>query len=261
MVGLKRQIYGLPFFRSYRKSRAAKLGEHPVRTDKGFLFSSVPFFQSPGWERYERQTIGALLGEHDVFIDIGANHGFYSILAATRGLEVLAVEPEPGNLAVLRQNLDHNNLDLEIAAVALSDHEGEMSLYGDGDMASLKKSWQGVAGYFRQSVPVTTLDKLVDGRWAGKRILVKMDVEGVEHDVLRGAASTLARSPRPTWLVESYKTSPTGEECPGFTETFRTMFEAGYSATTVDEDPRPIAIDSLASWEHDRSRTSNFLFR
>src|SRR4051794_34975198 len=63
------------------------------------------------WEAAETRFLSALLSEGDTFVDVGANVGYFSVLAARRigaGGTVVAVEPEPRNLELLRANLHRN---------------------------------------------------------------------------------------------------------------------------------------------------------
>jgi FkbM family methyltransferase len=46
-----------------------------------------------------------------------------------------------------------------------------------------------------------TLDDIVRGRFSGEQIAIKVDVEGYEAEVLRGAAAVLAMIPKPSWIV------------------------------------------------------------
>ena len=229
MVSLKRQIYGLPFMRPYRLWRARKIAETPRPVREGFSFASYDMAFSDDWEREERATVLRLLPDCAALIDVGANNGFYSLLAAHLGKHAIAVEPDAGNLVVLRRNLI--GTEVEVFEGAISDEAGTVDLYGDGDMASFDPHWQGVGKHFRQSVPAITLDALIGGRWPGKRLFIKVDVEGAETLVLRGAAATLARDPRPCWLIETLPNLPTGEPNPAFDEAHQLM--SGYRAELI----------------------------
>src|SRR5689334_11505308 len=119
MVSWKRRIYGLPMMGWYRRARAECLTRRPRYTQYGFTFSSIPMYWDPRWEAHERATVARLLPKCKVFIDVGANHGFYSLIAATHGLDVIAVEPEPGNILVLRKNASRNDVNIEICPKGL----------------------------------------------------------------------------------------------------------------------------------------------
>jgi FkbM family methyltransferase len=213
-----------------------------------------------GWEQGEREVMADYLGECVALIDVGANTGFYSILAARAGKVVVAVEPEQGNLALLRSNIALNDVPVEIHAAALSDSVGRSVVYGDGDMASLSREWQGVGEGFKQSVATTTLDEVIGDRWGGKRLFIKIDVEGFEDKVLSGAAQTLARNPKPYWLVETYPRLPTGGHCAAFTKVFETMHAAGYVACLASDRSHIVTTDDVTQWDRDPTKASNFLF-
>src|SRR4051794_39129262 len=104
-MSLKRRIYGLPFFRPYRELRAAQIASHPVETSYGFKFAGDRAYLDPNWEPKERELLGSLLPKVAAFIDVGANHGIYSCLAAHANVPTAAIEPEEGNLRILKANL------------------------------------------------------------------------------------------------------------------------------------------------------------
>ena len=229
MASLKRKIYGLPFMRWYRLHRAGQIARQPRRVAEGFSFASYDLAFTDDWEREERATVARLLPKCGAMVDVGANSGFYSLLANHLGKPSLAVEPDAGNLILLRRNVA--GADVEIAPFALSDKDGTTVLYGDGDMASFDPDWQGVGKYFRQIVTTTTLDALLRGKWAGERLFIKVDVEGAEALVLSGASETLRRSPRPYWLIETLPKLPTGKPNPAYQVTLDAM--AGYDAEHI----------------------------
>jgi len=233
MVSFKRQVYGLPFMRWYRLRRARQIANQPRVTREGFSFASYDMAFSDDWERAERAVVAEKLPECGALIDVGANNGFYSLLANHLGKPALAIEPDAGNLIVLRQNV--SGTAVEVCPCAVSDTKGTVTLYGDGDMASFDTKWQGVGAHFKQSVPAETLDGLLEGKWPADRLFIKVDVEGAEALVLAGASQTLRRSPKPYWLIETLPNIPTGGDNAAYAKTLSIMARAGYQAEPVSE--------------------------
>ena len=243
-----------------------------VRTPLGFLLTSglhpaYELMRRGEFEMAETAVISALLRESDRFVDVGANLGYYTLLALQQGVPAVAFEPQPQNLRCLYANLVANGWegDAEVFPVALAKQPGLLSLYGaSGPSASLVKGWAGYSSRHRQLVPVSTLDHVLVGRFAGERLLVKIDVEGAEFGVLKGALQTLARHPAPAWLLEVclQEFHPDGVN-PDFLEIFRLFRDNGYSAYAVTENTRLVSHDEIESWWRDRRSgiaTFNYLF-
>jgi FkbM family methyltransferase len=132
------------------------------------------------------------------FIDIGANCGIYTILGCTvnSGVRVVAVEPVPRIYAALANNVSQNHLDSRVTVLnmALSNTEGVVPFHEaeDATMGSLAlNGYHGQKGNVIQ-VKCRTLDSLVEELNIQPDFL-KIDVEGFEHLVLRGADRTLDR--------------------------------------------------------------------
>lgn len=138
----------------------------------------------------------------DIYVDIGANYGYMSInakkLVGPNG-RVIAVEPEPRAAGLLKFNAGLNNSEIEIVQKAISDSEGKASFNvatetGLSRMDNLKKNTFGMELAERIEVQKTTLDKLAVELAPDKDLrLVKIDVEGHELSILRGASSVLAK--------------------------------------------------------------------
>jgi FkbM family methyltransferase len=143
----------------------------------------------PDWP--EMQAWRRLLTPGDVFVDVGAHLGTYSLWAAEQGARVIAVEPNPPVAVMLRSNLALNQIDAHVCEVAVADKPGVMKMAGRDQLRMALASSGDV------EVPVTTLNALVgDEEIAG----VKVDVEGAELLVLRGAGKLLGRVP--VWQLE-----------------------------------------------------------
>jgi FkbM family methyltransferase len=124
-----------------------------------------------------------------VVLDIGANVGFFTLLASTlagREGHVFALEPVPRNITYLRRHLDLNNASNTTvieAAAADTCGTGFISNTSDPSMGSL-----GSTGI---SVPLVTLDALLAEGTIAAPSVMKIDVEGAESRVLAGAKSLL----------------------------------------------------------------------
>jgi FkbM family methyltransferase len=139
----------------------------------------------------------------DTFVDVGANVGAYTILAAKNvGADVVSLEPIPSTFSKLQRNVDANQAGGKV----------ELKCYGVGDQAStlrfttrmdcvnhvLAEDERAESGETVE-VPVRTLDELLAGR---QPALLKVDVEGYEWPVLSGARSVLSSSSLKAIIIE-----------------------------------------------------------
>ena len=219
------------------------------------------------FEPDETALLKKFLGKSDVFVDVGANLGYYTCLALQNGRPVIAFEPQQQNLKCLFQNLRINGWGdgVEVFPLALSEKPGLLNLYGaSGPSASLLKSWGSYSPSFHQTVPVSTLDTILNGRLLDKRLLIKIDVEGAEYQVLSGAKATITREIKPTWLLEVclQEFHPEGAN-PDYLKIFQMFWDNGYQAFTAAKTPRLVAQDEVKRWVADKfcdSGTFNYVF-
>lgn len=151
----------------------------------------------------ELSVLRRLLRPGDRFVDVGANIGVYSLVAAECGAEVVAFEPGSAAVAALRSNVALNDLGgrVEVRQEAVGAESGEIEFVdGVGTMGHVvtdaSDDARGQAGLFTGRstrrllrVPMVTLDEVVgDARVAA----LKIDVEGFEDAVLAGAVDALA---------------------------------------------------------------------
>lgn len=141
---------------------------------------------------YEQETLSFIEDSVEaggVFVDVGANIGGYAVRLARKS-RVYAFEPHPRNYALLRSNLKLNDLD-EVSAYncAVSDAVGSANLYtsrfhGCHSIVNPQKE--------HVTVAVTTLDKILSD--VKKIDVLKIDVEGAEPHVFRGAVKTCLKT-------------------------------------------------------------------
>jgi FkbM family methyltransferase len=234
-----------------RQLRAARVvAEEPTRASGGFLFSGNRQMLDGTFEPEETLWITRALRTADVFIDVGANVGYYTCLARAAGVKAVAIEPLSRNLVVLYKNLQANGWDdVEVFPVGVGQASRIVDLYGDTTGASLVQGWAGAPTNNREAIALSTLDIVAGSRFAGRRVVVKIDIEGAELDALRGATLLLASNPAPEWMVEIMLRDhhPLGAN-PHFAAAFELMWSYGYSAHTADSQLRLIQRDDVSRW-------------
>ncbi|MFN0128183.1 MAG: FkbM family methyltransferase [Verrucomicrobiales bacterium] len=131
-------------------------------------------------------------------VDVGANTGLFSLLAASLNKDAVihAFEPFPGAADLLEANLRANRFGtIHLVRAAVADQPGTLPLYYNDALrltqgASLR-NWDYVTG--KVDVPVMRLDDYLAERGIETIDLLKVDVEGAEPEVLAGAENTIAR--------------------------------------------------------------------
>lgn len=164
-----------------------------------FGFPQNPDFVAGTSERPLQDCLVRHLAAGSTFYDIGANVGFFSVLASRfvgpSGM-VYAFEPVTANAAAIRRNLGLNAVShARVFDVALADRSGSGELFvtpWDGG-ASLKPDViRKSDAVQRQAVRLVTLDELVEAEGLRLPSVVKIDVEGAEMPVLKGMQRTIA---------------------------------------------------------------------
>ena len=138
-------------------------------------------------------------------VDIGANVGYFTAIAAARvqkqGL-VVCFEPTPDVAARLRENIALNEFDwVEAVEAAITDTAGSVSLYAAPDDAERNSLCPRGGTNHAYTVKGLTLDDYFRARHADRIDFIKIDAEGAEPRVLRGAADLIRRD-RPDMLIE-----------------------------------------------------------
>lgn len=158
----------------------------PVEIYQDAVYDKLPdFVTQPGW----------------VVMDVGANAGVFSVQQARRGARVYSFEPNPDCFRRLRKAVAANGVDHLVTAsnCALGSRPGTAKLsvpQGVTTMGSIRPEWTPGDGEDDVTVELETVDGAIRRSGIGRVDLLKIDVEGLEIDVLGGAAESLARVDR-----------------------------------------------------------------
>ncbi len=155
----------------------------------------------------------ALLRLHpwSLILDVGANHGEMLLWPELpQGARVYAFEPNPALAPLLRRSLADSGVAAEVVEAAVGSVDGRIALH-------LDRRWSGTSSliaantsgdYRTVEVPITRLDSFLaglDGPAPGGSLLVKIDVEGLEAEVLQGLHPALDRWDRVAIMAEVHR--------------------------------------------------------
>ena len=199
---------------------------------------------------YSRSGLGRYIRELEpgsTFVDVGANLGFYSLLAREAGLNAICIEPEPQFAEYLKRN---DQIFGQVFPVALSDQSGRLPLFyfpGNSGATSLvptKCSRRSTA-----TVPVKTFSELARNGELGdpaRIALVKIDVEGAEGATVRGMVDFLSGGYTPDIWCE-VRGNVTDRGHGSFAVVRNTLQEFGYFTLDAPEmdAPRPVPSDNV----------------
>lgn len=147
-------------------------------------------------------------GNKKVFWDVGSNIGLYSIYSAImhKNINVFSFEPSPLNLRLLSRNISENNLEkkIKIVQLPLSDKKNIFSMMNETEIMEggalnsfkIKKNFEGkkFKGRNKFNILGTNLNFLVESKIIELPNYIKIDVDGLEHLILKGADRILKSS-------------------------------------------------------------------
>lgn len=151
------------------------------------------------YEAYNLPAFLEAVGEGDVVFDVGAHVGYFTAIASLRvgpAGRVVAFEPRPVNLGLLRRHVQVNDLDNVTVVEAGVGRGSGTARFEEGTGSGTGK----IADQGELTVRVVRLDDVVGEDGLPEPDFIKIDVEGGELDVLEGARGLLERA-RPRLLV------------------------------------------------------------
>jgi FkbM family methyltransferase len=204
------------------------------RRSDGLYWEIPPNFPEAvvGLLEHEARVKDFLMGhfkQNRTFVDVGANVGGYSLRAASWDMKVYAFEPNPDNLFLLRRNIEINKVSVEVLPFALGSRAGKARLAPNGGVSRIVKN-EGV------EVEMRTLDSF-DLPGAD---LLKVDVEGYELEVIRGAKKTLEKY-HPVVVIEMHYWAGAESEA----ELFQILQGLGYKLEYIDRYGKGMHLSAI----------------
>jgi len=162
-------------------------------------FVQSSFYWTGEFETWDEYHLTRLLPRNGIVFDVGANFGYYSLtLAHAAGARVIAFEPNPRTFSRLQAHIRMNGLGSSITAVAAGLSDTPRAGYLDvveGNSGADHLSDHG------EEIELDTLDHYCEVNKIARMDLIKIDVEGHETHVLRGAERML-KACRPAVMIE-----------------------------------------------------------
>lgn len=193
------------------------------------------------YEMVKRLAVEKGVKRGDVFYDIGANVGYFSLLAAKLSApdgKVVAFEPLPRNIAFIQRHIALNKLQDRITVIeaAVSDHSG--TAFFDLDISTSKGH---IAQEGQLEVKLVCLDELVKAGMIPLPDVMKIDVEGAEAEVLRGAMHTL-QACHPLLYLDTHQRE-------AHYQTLEILTRLGYTITCLDGKALPESKELIARFD------------
>ncbi len=179
-----------------KASKALKL-----KTNQTSYLTQFIFWKG-GYEKFEYTPIfNSLIKKVNSFFDVGANIGYYSLIAAFENpnIKITAFEPATGPLFFLKQNIKINHFsNIQVESIALSHLDGQIEFheiknkkykYLEHNLAGESNTGTKTTGrnYIVHKVETTTFDNYISNNNISGIDLIKLDTEGTEHLILSKA--------------------------------------------------------------------------
>jgi FkbM family methyltransferase len=226
--------------------------EHDLRMRLHFDSELARLIYCDDFEKGERHFVNAFLSAGDVFVDVGANIGLFSLIAANRVGDlgtVYAFEPSGKTFHRLRENTELNNFhNVQCFQFALSDESGEFPFYTSEDGFD---AWNSIArpiagnSFTKEFIQCVTWDRFARlHQLVGRVAMIKIDVEGWESRVLEGARESFSREDAPLLQVEFTDEASTsaGSSCKNL---YQLLENLGYRMFSYDSSRRELIHDPL----------------
>jgi FkbM family methyltransferase len=241
-----------------------------IVVDTRDLFVSSLLIRDSVYEEFEVGLLEQLLSPGKVFVDVGAQLGYYTVIAGDicgKAGRVYSFEPNPRNFGLLVENIRVNGLTNVLPGqVAISDHVGRAKFYSDSfNWGKHSLSSENVTAFDERGetidVETTSLEVALASAHERKVDVLKIDAEGAEARVIQGAG-TILNNPEIILFVEVW---PFGQRNLGTDslDMFAQLKAAGFKCWMIEESRRQLLeiVEAGREWSDMTPRHSfNVIF-
>jgi len=189
--------YFVRIFRIYRLKKAK-----PKMSSNGFLFIGYDNMLTGDFEKNEYDYFRKAISKADIFINVGANIGYYVSAALHLNKTVIAFEPDINNFSLLQKNiqLSDNTDKCLLLNMGVGSKWDTLKIFHAATGSSFIKGWANNSSLFYNEVGIVRLD---DFHWSNyNNLLFLVDVEGFESEVVLGATEIIKADISQTWIIE-----------------------------------------------------------
>ena len=224
-------------------SMPAEMGGYDFKCDLRDAISREVCFTGQ-YEPQETALVRSILRPGMTFVDVGANWGYFTLLAANlvgRNGRVLSLEPDPRHFRSLSANVARSALDqVTVLQVAAANEAGTLSLAGydeSGGNYGVSRIVAAADDYTRVfQVAANSLDQLLAEHSLASVDLLKMDIEGGEAFAIKGLTASLSSRRVKRVLLELHP-AQIAEHGSSVSEIIGSLQAAGYAGWTIDHSP------------------------
>lgn len=227
------------------------INTHDPKTQDIYISATAHENKTP-WDKYIWDLIISVTHEPSIIIDVGANIGYFSLMAASLGHKVISIEPMTRNAYKLHSSIIKNHFENDIVlyqnAVAsygnlqVTLKETHHTNQGNGHM-SLSNLKEGIYGI--DYVNTITIDDVL--KEYNKVLLMKIDVEGLESAVLDGAKHIITTGCVKFIVMEFSPETRTNQLC-NARHMIDTMISHGYTPSDVIFGSKILNATDMDSW-------------
>lgn len=245
-LGLRSVPFGVRILSAARKlcrERSVLISFNDIRLFVDIEDNRFPLVVTEIIELWQADWWKDLIGPGDSFLDLGANHGSFSVIAAHhvgKSGKVVAIEPNAKLAGLVERSLLLSPSPFEVHRIALGDDDGTATFYlspeysGGGTVLPERVKQRHLVR--EMSVPIKRLDQAIEWRNLPGRVLIKIDVEGFELPLILGAQKVLTTR-RPTILMEIHANTDRSI----LAQTLLNFGYTSYRAPSKNSDSFPIA--------------------
>lgn len=159
-----------------------------------------------GYEPEWTQEIKRTVNVSSTFVDVGANEGYYTIIAAKNGAKVLAIEPQRRLLSVIEKNLKLNDVSATVVNCAVSSRRGIGEIFLSSGVNPGSSGFTRMTRYNlpKEAVQTEALSDILDDNGFDSVDVMKMDIEGAEYDAILGSQKLFKEGRIKSLLLEMH---------------------------------------------------------